>query len=199
MAETWFRKVIQVGKATGNTLITAGALHNLAALLQYQPGRLSEARQFADEALAIKQTLDAGTVNIWATHGLLAEIADQQSRPGEAAEYRRLAREAKRQFPGTAQELRRFAPVIVAVVQAVHDDTKANSTTDEHIRQANQAGGEAAEFARVIQRILAGERDRDPLCQGLSYQFSPVVETILEALADPSTLDSLLSAPETAE
>ena len=47
----------------------------------------------------------------------------------------------------------------------------------------------------MVQRILAGERDPDALCQGLS-QTAPLVETILQALADPATLEALLADAE---
>ena len=106
-------------------------LSNLADLLQHQPGRLAEARQLAEESLAIKQTLDPGAAEIWTTYNILAQIADQQSRPAEAAEYRRLARESKRRFAGTAHEMRRFAPLIAAVVGAVAGHAEAKSATDE--------------------------------------------------------------------
>nr|VFK46116.1 MAG: Tetratricopeptide repeat-containing protein [Candidatus Kentron sp. SD]VFK49821.1 MAG: Tetratricopeptide repeat-containing protein [Candidatus Kentron sp. SD] len=91
-AERWYRKAMDGGRQTGDTLPTARALNNLADLLQSQPGRLDEARRLAEEAL------DPGAAEIWKTYELLAQIADRQSRPDEAAEYRRLARDAKRGF-----------------------------------------------------------------------------------------------------
>ena len=98
-AERWYRKAMDGGRQTGDTLPTARALNNLADLLQSQPGRLDEARRLAEEAL------DPGAAEIWKTYELLAQIADRQSRPDEAAEYRRLARDAKRGFAGTAHEM----------------------------------------------------------------------------------------------
>ncbi|MDA0918771.1 MAG: tetratricopeptide repeat protein, partial [Planctomycetota bacterium] len=55
-AETWYRKAIEGGKQTGDLLPVATALNNLANLLRTQPQGLTEARELAEEALAIKQT-----------------------------------------------------------------------------------------------------------------------------------------------
>jgi hypothetical protein len=54
-------------------------LSNLANLLQSQPGRLAEARELAEEALGIKQTLDPGAAEIWKTYNILAEITDREA------------------------------------------------------------------------------------------------------------------------
>lgn len=107
-ADTWYRKSIEGGKQTRDTVGLSKSLSNLSDLLRTQPQRLTEARELAEEALAIDLTLDPGAAEIWKTYDLLAEIADQQSRGTEAAEYRRLARDAKRNFAGTRHQLRRF-------------------------------------------------------------------------------------------
>ena len=59
-AETWFRKVIEVTRQAGDKVTLSKTLSNLAALLMAQTVRLAEARQLAEEALAIKKTLDPG-------------------------------------------------------------------------------------------------------------------------------------------
>jgi tetratricopeptide (TPR) repeat protein len=99
-AEHWYRKAIEGGLATGDTLGIATGLSNLADLLREHPGRLAEARQLAEQSLAIKETLDPGAAEIWLTYGTLAEIADRQSRPVEADKYRHLAHDAKRRLVG---------------------------------------------------------------------------------------------------
>ncbi len=115
-----------------------------------------------------------------------------------AARGMRRAREVKRRFAGKAHERGRFAPVIVMVVGAVEGEAGAKFAADEISRQVSQVGGENVEIAQLLQRVLAGERDPDALCHGLS-QSAPLVETVLQTLADLSTLNSLLSDPETAE
>lgn len=188
-AETWYRKAIDAqGK---DPMSLARSLHNLANLLQNQPRRLAEARQLAEEAHAIKKTVDPGAAEIWKTYGVLADIADKESDPDKAAEYRRLAREAKRNFAGTAHEMKRFAPVIGAVVAAVGGNEEAKAMANQIVEQGQQRGGEAAGFAKSIERILAGERNVDALSQNLVH-YAPVVETVLAALEDPTILSNLL-------
>ena len=195
-AETWYRKAIEGGKASGDTLPTARALNNLADLLQRQPGRLAEARQLAEESLAIKQTLDPGAAQIWTTYAILAQIADQQSRPAEAAEYRRLARETKRRFAGTAHELKRHLPLILGTVQAVATPDLVGPF-DAVLSEREKHGWTT--LVAAIRRLLAGERDPDTLCGPLDGEDSMIVDAILQALADPSTLDALRSDAEAGE
>ena len=136
-AETWYRKVL---KAIGNGPLMSAAIHSLADLLQHQPDGLAVARQLAEEAMAIKQTLDPGAAMIWTTYNTLAKTADRQSRPEEAAEYRRLAREAMRTFPGTAREVKRFATIADTVVRAVAGTPEAIAVTEDLLRQSDKAG-----------------------------------------------------------
>lgn len=46
----------------------------------------------------------------------------------------------------------------------------------------------------AIRRILAGERNEQALCAPLSLKDSMIIETILRAIADPTTLSALLPA-----
>ncbi|MDM8568660.1 tetratricopeptide repeat protein, partial [Thiotrichales bacterium HSG1] len=90
-AEAWFRKAIEGAKSVGDFVQVAISLNNLANLLQTNyPDRLPEARQLAEEALAIMKTLDSSVSGISATYGVLAEIAEQEGDSSKAEEYRRL-------------------------------------------------------------------------------------------------------------
>jgi len=90
-AEAWYRKAIEGGKKVGDTVNVAGMLNNLASLLKTNyPNRLPEARQLAEEALAIRKPLDPAVSGIWKTYDILAEIAEQEGDGGKAEEYRRL-------------------------------------------------------------------------------------------------------------
>ena len=137
-------------------------------------------------------TLAPSAAKIWNTYTILAKIADKESQPDKAAEYRRLAREAKRNFAGTSHEMKRLAPVIAVVVGAVAGNEEARAAVNQLVAQFKQAGGENAAFARSIERILSDERDAEALCSGLGSNSSMVIETILEALEDPSVLQDLL-------
>ena len=121
--------MIEAGRKLGNPKELASYLHNFAFFLQNLPGRLAEARQLAEEALAIKQTLDPSVAEIWKTYYVLARIAENEAqavsdsclkteRQVQAREYRRLARDAEHNIPGAAHKLQELAPLILATVQA---------------------------------------------------------------------------------
>jgi len=187
-AETWYRKAIDGFRSVGDTHSPSKCLGNLADLLQTQPGRLDEARQLAEEALAIIKTLDPGAAEIWKTYTILAEIADQQSQPDRAAEYRRLARQAKRNFAGTAHEMKRHLPVILGTWQAVRQPDKA----DEFYAFLSQMENHGlANLVGAIRKILSGERNEESLCKDLNLEASMIIATILQALEDPSILQTL--------
>jgi tetratricopeptide (TPR) repeat protein len=192
-AETWFLKAIDGGKATGYTAGVATRLGNLATLLNSEPGRLHDARRFAEQSLAIKETLDHGSAEIWKTYELLAQIADQGQRPEAAADYRRLARESKRRFAGTAHELKRHLPLIVGTLKALGNPDLAQPF---NAALSNLEAHGWTNLVAAIRKLLSGERDPDALCQDLSLQSSMIVDTILQALADPATLEALLADTE---
>lgn len=193
-AETWYRKAIEGSRQAGDMFTTAWAVGNLASLLSSQPQRLDEARQRAEEALAIMETLDPGASEIWKAHSLLSGIADQQGQPAQAREYRRLAREAKRSFAGTRHELRRHAPIILTTVIATQDADQRDALI-AHGLPALEKGG-WANLVGAIRRILAGERDADALCESLDLKDSMIVEAILAGIEDPSSLQDLMPAGE---
>ena len=88
--------------------------------------------------------------------------------------------------------MKQFAPVIATVVGAVAGNAEAMSGVNQLVEQLKQAGGEAAALATAIERILSGERDAEALCSGLRLDHSMIIETILEALEDPSILQDML-------
>lgn len=199
-AEEWFRKAIDGGRQLNDLFGLAPRLSNLALLLFTNPSRLVEARQLAEEALKIKLSLDADGSEVWTTYSVLAKIADKEAtlltdirvsaeRREQARYYRRMARNAKRNFPGTRYELRQHAPLIRATILAVLDVTHRPSL-DEALPAVQQHGW--TNLVTVIERILDGERDADSLCENLNMQDSMIVETILYGLTDPSSVADLL-------
>jgi len=198
-AETWYRKAIGGGRQTGDTVNVSHILNNLANLLQAQPGRLDEARELAEESLAIKKTLDPGAADIWKTYNILADIADGQSQPDRAAQYRRLAREAKRNFAGTAHEMKRFAELIAAVVAVCGGQDDLRDLVAAYVDAMRKGGGESLACADAIENILAGERNEQRLCENAGLTASMIIETILRAIADPTTLSALLPPEDAGE
>ncbi len=179
-AEAWCRKAIESAKAVGDKLGVSTRLSNLAYLLQNQPNRLPETRQLAEEALAIKQTLDSNAAEIWTTYSILAEIADKQQDTSKAKEYRRLMREAKAAFAGTKYALQKYEVLIAGVVAAVDDAEvrqQIETVTDEGIKNG-------IKLASAIHRFLEGERDVDVLCESLSSEESMVIYAILRGVAE---------------
>lgn len=193
-AETWFRKAIEGSRQAGDLFTTARALGNLAGLLSSRPQRLDEARQLAEEDLTIRKTLDPGASEIWKTYSILSGIADQQGQPAEAREYRRLAREAKRNFAGTRHELRRHAQKILATVIATQDADQRDTLIAQGLPALEKGGW--TNLVGAIRRILAGERDADALCESLDLEDSMIVEAILAGIEDPSSLQDLMPAGE---
>ncbi|MBD2435856.1 CHAT domain-containing protein [Nostoc sp. FACHB-110] len=188
-AEAWYRKALKQFQKLENQASASQVLNNLAAILQNQPHRLSEARQLAEEALAIKQTLDPAAAEIWKIYDTLANIADKQSNTTQAKEYRRQARQAKAAFAGTQYELRQYGQFIAQVVDAVDD-----------AEEREQLEIEMENFAEVwqnlvaaIRRILAGERDENILCEPLDSEASMIISAILRGIADPQFLEALLA------
>jgi tetratricopeptide (TPR) repeat protein len=189
-SEAWYRKAIEGGKAAGDKLGVSQRLNNLANLLQNQLNRLQESRQLAEEALAIKQTLDPAAAEIWLTYDILAEIADKQHDSTHAKEYHRLSRQAWARFAGAQYQLCKHGQRIAAVVAAVD-----NSETRQQLKAALAEGMKNENrnnFAVAIHRILEGERDEDVLCERLNGNEAAIINAILRGIADPETLKPLL-------
>jgi tetratricopeptide (TPR) repeat protein len=188
-AEAWFRKALEQYHKLENQANASQILSNLAVILQNQPHRLSEARQLAEEALAIKKTLDPAAAGIWTTYNILAKIADKQGDSTQAKEYRRQARQAKAAFAGTQYELRQYGQFIARVVAAV-DDAEIREQLETALENAAEG---SQNLVAAIRRILAGERDENILCEPLNSEYSMIISAILRGIADPQSLAALLA------
>jgi tetratricopeptide (TPR) repeat protein len=194
-AEAWYRKAIEGGKTAGDKLGTSKRLNNLAdlLLLHDQPNRLPEAQQLAEEALAIKQTLDPFAAEIWKIYNTLAKIADKQQNTNQAKEYRRLSREAWRGFAGAEYHLQKHGRLIAAVVTAV-DDAEVRQQLKPLLAEWVKAGWNNLVLA--IHQVLEGERDEDVLCEPLNFEEAAIINAILRGIADPEALKPLLEGQE---
>jgi tetratricopeptide (TPR) repeat protein len=194
-AEAWYRKAIDGGKTAGDKLGVSKRLNNLAdlLLLQDQPDCLKEAQQLAEEALAIKQTLDPFAAEIWKIHNTLAKIADKQQDTNQAKEYRRLSREAWMGFAGAEYHLQKHWRLIAAVVTGV-DDAEVRQQQEPVLAEWAKAGWN--NLVPAIHQVLEGERDEDVLCEQLAGEEAAIINAILRGIADPETLKPLLEGQE---
>jgi len=178
-AEDWYRKALAGRRDSGDRMGEAITLNNLAALLHTLPGRLAEARQVAEAALVIQQTLEPGVAEIWKAYTLLSWIADQQNQPAAARAYRRQARQAKAAWPGMPYELQKHASLIEAVVQAVAAPQR-RAELEPDLEQLVQNGW--GKLVAALRRLLDGERDADALCDELDSEAAMIVLAILAQL-----------------
>lgn len=182
-AETYFRRAMdhlaQIGQEKERAIVTG----NLAALLQSNPDRLSEARTLAEQSLAIRKNLDPGVAEIWKSYHILAEIADKQGHDEDAREYRRLSRESRDNSVDTRQEVRpilfQFKPVIEKVVAACGGDEDARRQVEEKFEFFRKGQWKIEE---AIQAIWAGERNEDTLTRSVDYQDGIIIRAILDTL-----------------
>jgi tetratricopeptide (TPR) repeat protein len=181
-AEAWYRKVIEGGKAVENNDVSF-MISNLADLLQtYFPNRLPEARQLAEEALAIKKKLDSAVAESWKTYHILAQIVEQQNDTAKASEYRRQSREAYQEFQGARYELQEFEPLIAGVAAAVAVDyAKVRQAVELELKKLVEKGW--GNLVATIRRILDGERDEAVLCEPLDYTEGAIINAILRGIA----------------
>ncbi|MDH3279755.1 MAG: tetratricopeptide repeat protein, partial [Gammaproteobacteria bacterium] len=73
-AERWYRKAIDADRGCGDRTRLARHLGSLARLLRDAAGRPVEARQLAEEALAVAQALDPAVADFWHGYGRLADM-----------------------------------------------------------------------------------------------------------------------------
>ncbi len=189
-AEGWYRRTLELSTNVGHRVEQARNLNNLASLLkdEVQAGRqpqarLAEARQLAERALAIRETLDASS-EIWTTLSILAQIAEIEGRPAEARAYRRRERETYAQFAGNRWHIdQQFGKRITAIAAAALGDEEWRAAVEEALPELEQSGWKIAEATR---RIWAGERDWQGLCEDLDGQDALLVLRVLEEIGVPS-------------
>jgi len=178
-AEAWYRKALNIDKQLDNEKDVSIDLSNIADLLQTNyPNRLPEARQLAEEALAIRQKLDHAAAEIWKSYTLLARIAEKQNDTAKTSEYRRQSREAYQESQGAQYQLQKYEPLIAGVVAAV-DDAKVRQELESAIKEI----GADNNLMATIQRILDGEREEAVLCEPLDYKEDAIINAILRGIA----------------
>jgi hypothetical protein len=141
--------------------------------LQQFGDRLPEARQAAEESLAIIETLDPNTATIWNVYQILAAITAQQGETATAQNYRRLMRQSYLAAPVCRHDLQRFIPLIEAIVDNWQD-------LEPLLADLTENGW--GELSQALARWQSGERNEDQLYQNLDYQQSAILHTVLSRL-----------------
>jgi tetratricopeptide (TPR) repeat protein len=154
--ERWYRRALEFFVDLRDEGAQAKVLNNLADLLLAQ-GRLDEAEQFAQRAVAIDETLDL-SAEPWKDYSVLANIAQARRRAEEARAWRRKERASFAAFAGADTQIARWQPVIAAVVAGVRGNRDARHQVEQLCAQLAQSA-DWKNLAAAIQRVLAGERD----------------------------------------
>ena len=148
------------------------------------------------------QKLEPGAGEIWKTYNLLGDISKKEAQAmvdgrdkerllTRSRQYFRLAREARRDFPGTQDVLRKqLAFPILGTVLAIKNK-RVSQPLEAVLAAAEPLGWQG--LVRAIRKILKGERNPEVLCEYLDSESSMIVERILRGIADPSTLKDLVA------
>jgi tetratricopeptide (TPR) repeat protein len=189
VAESWLRKTIAEQRQS-NPKDLAASLNNLAGLLQNQASRLNEAQVLAEEALAIRKTLDEASAEIWKTYGLLAVIADKQQQSAVAKQYRHTSRDSYLRFKAMPYQMRQHAPLIADAIFAVIQSEK----NDRFMQFLTQPPAWAENIVQAIRAILNGERNAAVLLEPLSFTEAASIHLILKGIENPESLETLFNA-----
>jgi tetratricopeptide (TPR) repeat protein len=189
-AEAWYVKAAGALQVEGQAAFRSIALHNLASLLKERPGRLSDARAYAEQALAIDKTLDPAAAEIWKTYDILAQIAGEAGDDNSARAYRREGRASYAAAP-VAQEMLRHRGAMIKGITAMVINSSQHALLEEAMQGVEVRRPKLVE---VLRRILDGERDEDALCEALDREDSLIIGAVLRGIADPKALVEILTA-----
>lgn len=192
-AESWYKRALALDEQLyPQSYLHACHYNDLAFLLmsEVRDGRapklrLAEAKDYAQRALAIMETLDP-SAEIWAILGTLADIASLERRPEIEHNYRRRARETYAAYEGNRDDIdRRYGSNILGVVAAAKGNAEARRQVEGILPDAEQ---DSWHITAAVQRIWAGERDWHALVENLDLDVESalLVLRVLELLAQPT-------------
>src|SRR5260370_4822434 len=149
--------------------------------------RLAEAKSYAEQALAIRETLDASS-EIWQTLSILANIADLEGQAETARDYRRRERETFAAFEGNRYHIdRQHGQLIAAIAAAAKGDAEAREAVEAVFPELEEAGWKIAAATR---RIWAGERDWHALVEDLGGEEALLVLRVLETIGEANDIQA---------
>jgi hypothetical protein len=124
--------------------------------MQAATTRLTDAKRYAEQALAIDETLDT-SAEIWKDFAILAKITDMEYHTEEARDYRRRERETFASFEGNRYHIdRQHGQLIAAIAAAVQGDVQAQEAVEAALPQLEE---DSWKIAAPTRRIWSGERD----------------------------------------
>jgi len=185
-AEGWYRRALKTPDLPPSKVALVS--NNLAGLLKDEvragrmpATRLAEARGFAEEALKIRETLDASS-EIWMTEGILADIAEQESMQEGARSYRRRARESFAAFTGNRWLIdQQFGDFIRDCAAAGLGNAEARAAVEAVLSRPEAIGFRGTS---ALHRIWAGERDWHALAEDLEPPYALLVLRVLETMEE---------------
>ncbi len=199
-AEGWYKQALELdervqpdspGEARGLTNLASLLVHEVRAG-RFATTRLIEAKRYAEQALAIEETVDALGF-IWKTLNVLAAIADLEGRAEEARDYRRRERETFAAFEGNRYFIdREFGQLIAAIAAAAQGNAQAREAVEAELPELEEDGWH---IAAATQRIWAGERDWESLAEDVAANSALLVLRVLETIEEPAPEEVFASLP----
>ena len=187
-AEHWCKRALELDERIHpGSPSHARDLNTLARLLLNEVqaghapmGRLAEARDYAERALAIREIFDASS-EVWVTLNILADIADKEGRVEVARNYRCRERETFAAFEGNRYYIdRQFGSLIADVVATINGDIQARGRVEGMLPQLE---ADRWHITAAIHQIWAGERGWHHLTEDMDPQNALVILRVLETLA----------------
>jgi hypothetical protein len=142
--------------------------------------RLDQAREWAEKALALKQTLDL-SAQPWPTQDILAQIAELQGQAAEARHFRRQARQSFAAFAGNRHAIDRTWSALITDIAAARDDGQLQATVRAQLPELEASGWH---ITTAVEQIWAGERDWPSLTDDLDPNSALVILRVLETIAE---------------
>ncbi len=198
-AERWYMRAIELKeKIESGSSSHANSLSNLAFLLmnELRAGRaatirLADAKRYAEQALAIRERLDASS-EIWKSLNILANIADMEGHTDEARDYRRRERDTFAAFEGNLYHIdQQHRQLIVDIAAAAQGNAQAREEVEAALPQLEENGWKIAAPTR---RIWSGERDWETLVEEIDRNSALLILRVLETIEHPA--EAQVKTPE---
>jgi tetratricopeptide (TPR) repeat protein len=180
--ELWYRKALSAFDRANDVVSKGVVLDNLARLLQQSSERLDEARDLAEEALALKQHSDQHVSEIAKTLELLAFIALRRRDHVARVRYATALRQISSTLP--AGEGARFVKEMIPDIRGALQHTEQRPALEQKLELIFRG---SSDMLAAMRAILDGERDEAVLCENLALTEAFMIRVILAGLSDPTT------------